>query len=232
MPKTISRSEAKEKGLTYYFTGKPCKHGHICERYVSTRACTGCKKSESASRYSKEYYAKNRSSILDNTRKRYVANQDAIRHARKVRYYENRENELESSKRYYRDNIDRYKELNREWMIRNPSYHREWARLNHDKVLAKRARYRASKLDRTIDLCDKHMNEIDHIYEQAALLRFLGYDVHVDHIIPLQGKSVSGLHVPWNLQIIPAYDNRSKSNKFEFQVEDHSKNEEACYQNA
>ena len=57
-----------------------------------------------------------------------------------------------------------------------------------------------------------NLNKIKEIYRES---KQLGIDYHVDHIIPLRGKLVSGLHVHDNLQIIPRIPNLKKTNSFE-----------------
>jgi len=92
---------------------------------------------------------------------------------------------------------------------------REYYQKNKVDYYANKAKRRAATLQRTpkwLNSC--HFMVMRCYYSEAKYLRQKGFDCEVDHIIPLQGANVSGLHVPWNLQIIEKSKNRSKSNKF------------------
>lgn len=94
----------------------------------------------------------------------------------------------------------------------------EWKRLNKDRVNATKAKRRATKLMATPAwLSKEQITAIDTIYWLSIdLERVSGEKYHVDHIVPLLGKNVCGLHVPWNLQILPADINTSKGNTYEY----------------
>lgn len=94
-------------------------------------------------------------------------------------------------------------------------YNRIYQIKNRGKINSIISKRRAIKLKATpLWLTSEHFKEIENFYVQAQNLKLLtGLQYHVDHIVPLQGKNVCGLHVPWNLQVIPAKENMSKSNR-------------------
>jgi hypothetical protein len=94
---------------------------------------------------------------------------------------------------------------------------REWQKLNSNKVNATQAKRRANKLRATPKwLTAEQLLKIKEFYTLAVHLeKQTGIKHHVDHIIPLQGITICGLHVPWNLQVLTAKNNISKGNKFE-----------------
>mgnify|MGYP006273025981 CR=1 FL=1 len=88
---------------------------------------------------------------------------------------------------------------------------------NKAKVNALGKAYKVRKKNRIPKWVDKdHMWLIKEVYELAQIrTEQFGFPWHVDHIIPLQGELVSGLHVIENLQVIPGVENIKKKNKYE-----------------
>lgn len=166
----VSRQEAKERGLTRYFTGKPCKHGHVDEKYVVNGSCVVC-------------------TVCATQRHQDKMPEGLLREYNKARYSKGR---------------DRF-----------VAYSREYKSNNRPKYRALDAKRRAQKIAATPPWLsrEQHAEMARHYEVSDRLTRVTGVGHHVDHIVPLLGKNVCGLHVPWNLQVIPAKENISKGNR-------------------
>lgn len=95
---------------------------------------------------------------------------------------------------------------------------RVWSAQNTERAkinaYANCAARNAAKKRRTPKWLTKEQRaEIKAIYAKCREIRKSGHDYEVDHIVPLQGKTVSGLHVPWNLRIVSGSYNRMKLNR-------------------
>ena len=91
-----------------------------------------------------------------------------------------------------------------------------WRKNNPDKRAATHAKRRAEKLQATPQwLTKEQFLQIEGFYKLAKLMeKQLGGKYDVDHIVPFNGSNVSGLHVPWNLQVLTKKENIKKSNKY------------------
>lgn len=131
-----------------------------------------------------------------------------------------RKTKIQKSKReYYRRSRIQILNAVTKYRQANPDKVRSSKRSSVSKKLYKynniRSRYRAAKL-RAIPkwITQDQLRQIEYVYRLASISTELtGILHHVDHIIPLQGINVSGLHVPWNLQVLTSVDNIRKGNK-------------------
>ena len=144
-----------------------------------------------------------------------------------------KENQKRLAREWYLRNKELAKERAKAWALANPEkvakknktyktknkekvtgYNKHWWSENKDKRAAYEGKRRAMQLQRT-PAWDPDAHLIIAKYQLAAMLtKASGVEHHVDHIIPLQGKKVSGLHTFANLRVIPGSDNVKKSNSF------------------
>jgi 5-methylcytosine-specific restriction endonuclease McrA len=181
----ITAKKAKQKGLKRYYTGKPCKHNHVAERLVSNGTCVRCN-ADNVARWQKANPEKARTNQV----KWAERNPGLAQERRKIWYAQNTER-AKNTHKLYRQN-------NRAFMRALSSHARA--------MFAKRTPAWLTADDQWL---------INEIYELAELrTQTTRVDWHVDHIVPLRGKTVSGLHVPSNLQVILAAENLRKGNRY------------------
>ena len=187
LPKT--RAEAKAIGATCYFTGVPCKHGHIAPRKTKG-ACVECLKIEwerSAVRRAEYFKQYNRSDAGQFAKRRYYeANRELVIARALARPIEEKQ-----------------------------QYRKKWKQANSVQVLAdNKVRRRKHRQAMPPWITQQQKAEMRKLYQMAiTMTKVTGEQYVVDHIVPLRSDIVCALHVPWNLRIITREENLAKSNK-------------------
>lgn len=215
----ISRAEAKAQGLKNYFTGKPCKRGHIALRRSNNAICVECSHENNV-----DYYKNNREKALDNNREWRRKNPKTVSEIKKRN--RNVATERVRNAVYYEKNRDKVRARNRAWNNRNKEsraeYYIKWAQGNPELVNANNSKRRASRMsaihpDWRYDEDEKR--SVEEIYAEAKYLSDkTGIEHHVDHIVALQGADANGNpmrgpHVWWNLRPMKGVENMSKGNR-------------------
>lgn len=214
--KSLERLEALRLGKTRYLTGKPCKRGHIAERYCTGNQCVECLRLHDA-----QYRAADPEKYLRQAREWRARNKEQFAAISK-RYRENnlercKERSRASANRYRLNKPEQYAASYRKWLLANPEKRKaiaaRWLAKNKDYERAQLAKRRALLRNAIPSWADRA--RIRSVYAEAVKLTCeTGIEHHVDHVIPLASKLVCGLHVETNLQVIPASANHRKSNTF------------------
>ena len=185
----ISRKEAKEQGLMFYYTGIPCKRGGTAQRRISNGCCQCFSCMNVKNKIDTKSYNKN-----------YEKNKAKLQQYKDEHW----EEYTQSRRNHYSKNKEMYSEIRRKYEGKNPEKVKEWARRRIDLKKSANVGWRE-------ELTSFVMTE-------ARRLRKLRRDVtgfkwSIDHMIPYNNQNVCGLHVWNNLQVIPLSINTSKRNE-------------------
>ena len=197
-PKT-ARGKAKELGLIHFYAKSKCKKCDCKKRYTSCGECVNCH-SERSKLTKREWREKNREYYL-----------------RQAKDYRERtkQHRLDYSVEYRARTVEQRSEYNKKHRIENIEHYKNYAKEHREKNRAWHCAYQSKRRARKMQaiLSEDFYKEVKIIYKKREkITKKTGQIHHVDHIVPLQGENVCGLHVPWNLQIITADENIAKSN--------------------
>lgn len=180
-----SRADAVARGADHYFTGKPCIRGHVALRKTKG-SCVECLKQDWAA---------------DNERRKKLPKSEASKAAGR-RYYERNRDAMIAKAAAQPQESKR---------ARQRRYAQKYPERERVKTNMRRRRHRQATPPW---LSKEQVAQIRQIYRSAQeLTAATGVLYEVDHFVPLASEVVCGLHVPWNLQVVPREINRRKTNK-------------------
>lgn len=163
-----------------------------------TRMCTKCKEIKLLYCFGKDKYAPD--GVMRHCR-------ECMNAKTRINYKWNGDNVRAGRKRYYANNREKVAALNKSWRGAN---NRKLAL--EDVAFTPRFRQATPKW-----LTKEQKQEIMRVYDHAKDCRIItGENYHVDHIEPLNGEASCGLHVPWNLQVVPDWYNIMKGKRLDF----------------
>lgn len=221
-------------------TSKPCSKCKVVKpldafSFSKGKPSSQCKACNNA--YHREHYLKNREKVLERTQRYKEENKEKVKQFLADWYQRNREHvlnrcaeyrknpdvlkrEKERSAAYYDARKKEIQAKRKEALLADmerqhklTEYQRQHYRENKHLYNARVVKRRRAKDNQTPIWAD--LQKIKEVYELAQMMQeTTGEQYHVDHIIPLQGKNVCGLHVAENLQVVPAKVNLQKAAKF------------------
>lgn len=179
--KITSRAHGRTAGSTRYFTGKPCKHGHITQRFVSSGQCLTC-----SAGYLKSWKSRHPEETRAHFQRWVNKNRDAKR---------------EMDRGYYRNNPDRTKNNAARWRTSNPEAKRAISHNYRSRMRGAEGKFSKADIDRI-------RKQQRGCCAEPTCRKKLTKDIEqIDHIIPL---AKNGTNWPRNLQLMCRNCNASK----------------------
>jgi hypothetical protein len=181
---------------------KECRNLYLKNRYN--------KKKSQISEYQKNWRENNPDRIKQYSKKSYrnKVNKLGINEIRRIsreQYWKNVSHKRKQLRESYIKHSEKRREYAKKYKKKNP----HWNRMHQSNRRAWKLRAMPRWLNKNHKYQMKLMSQLARKLEEET-----GVKYHVDHIHPLKHENLCGLHVPWNLQVIPESENISKYNKF------------------